>query len=255
MENNTFFGITLRSLGYHVRNCAGRVSRMWSPSSEVREHQGQTYDGWNHMLNLVKLDGKWWVVDVGMGAMGPGVVYPLEDGWEGVAVSPRRIRLVKRVIPEVAGEIGEGGEDDEELKMWCYDQCLNPKSATSGTEAKDEKEDKWIPTYCFTTTPFLPQDYEIMSWATSTHPNSFFTYSVLCTKLLINEDENEEEKGTRIVGDITLFNDGVRSTIGGKREVVRELKSEEERVRALEEVFGVRFSESERKAMEGCGLG
>ena len=65
MENNGFFGTVLRSLGYTVRNCAGRVSRTVSPIKEVREQQGQTYDGWNHMLNLVRLDGEWWVSGMG----------------------------------------------------------------------------------------------------------------------------------------------------------------------------------------------
>jgi len=67
MENNGFFGTVLRSLGYDLRNCAGRVSRMMSPRAETRERQGDTYDGWNHMLNIIRLDGEWWVVDVGMG--------------------------------------------------------------------------------------------------------------------------------------------------------------------------------------------
>ncbi|KAI4674775.1 uncharacterized protein J4E84_010381 [Alternaria hordeiaustralica] len=34
MENNTFFGTVLRSLGFHVRNCGGRVSRAMSPYAE-----------------------------------------------------------------------------------------------------------------------------------------------------------------------------------------------------------------------------
>ena len=53
MENNTFFAAVLRSLGYAVRNCGGRVARDMSPYPEVRKSQATTYDGWNHMLNLV----------------------------------------------------------------------------------------------------------------------------------------------------------------------------------------------------------
>ncbi|KAI4606556.1 hypothetical protein J4E80_010092 [Alternaria sp. BMP 0032] len=56
MENNTFFGTVLRSLGFHVRNCGGRVSRAMSPYPEVRRQQASTYDGWNHMLNLARFD-------------------------------------------------------------------------------------------------------------------------------------------------------------------------------------------------------
>jgi len=36
MENNSFFATVLRSLGYQVRNCRGRMSRAMSPYLEVR---------------------------------------------------------------------------------------------------------------------------------------------------------------------------------------------------------------------------
>lgn len=156
MENNGFFGTILRSIGYEVRNCAGRVSRMMSPLDHVRNEQGHTYDGWNHMLNLVVFDGEWYIVDVGMGAMGPNVPYKLEDGAEFESIPPRRIRLQKRPIPESYAN----GTDIEAPKLWCFDVCYKPGA---------EGGDKWIPTYAFTETEFLPQDYEMMSWFTSTN--------------------------------------------------------------------------------------
>ncbi|CAK3879741.1 Arylamine N-acetyltransferase [Lecanosticta acicola] len=228
MENNGFFGTVLRSIGYDVRNCAGRVSRSWSPDAETRKQQGETYDCWNHMLNLVRIEEQWWVVDVGMGSMGPSIIYPLQDGWEGVAIPPRVIRLQKRSIPETYSRTSE-----DATKLWCYDVCHRP----------DESERKWIPTYCFTETEFLPQDYEMMSWFTSTHPKSFFTYSVLCTRLILDEEQQ------CIVGDISLFNDGVMKKIGGKKGEERQLKTEEERVRVLKEMLGVELTEEEKSGM------
>jgi arylamine N-acetyltransferase len=100
MENNTFFATVLRSLGFDVRNCGGRVSRAMSPYPEVRRNQSSTYDGWNHMLNLVRLDSQWYVVDVGMGAMGPNIPYPLQDGFEITSIAARRIRIQSRAISE-----------------------------------------------------------------------------------------------------------------------------------------------------------
>lgn len=61
----------MRSLGYNVRNGGSRVSRMMYPDAITREQQGATYDPWDHMVNFVKFDKEWWLVDVGMGAMGP----------------------------------------------------------------------------------------------------------------------------------------------------------------------------------------
>lgn len=230
MENNGFFGTVLRSLGYEVRNCAGRVSRAMSPLKHIREEQGHTYDGWNHMLNLVRLDGEWWVVDVGMGNMGPQVPYPLKDGYEQVAVPPRKIRLQERAIPESHASVENGVEPP---KLWCYDVCLKPGKGEGGG-------DVWTPHYCFTLTEFLPQDYEMMSWFTSTNKKCFFTYSVVCMKMLLDEEQS------KVIGHLTLFNDGVTKNVGADREVLRELKTEQDRINALSEFFGVELTEDEK---------
>lgn len=148
MENNSFFGTVLRSLGYQVRNCGGRVSRAMSPFPEVHKNQANTYDGLNHMLNLVRFEYEWYVVDVGMGAMGPNMPYPLRDGFETTSIALRKNRIQHRAISETYAE-------EDAPKLWCYDVCYDP---THGNE------NNWIPTYCFMEMEFLPQDYEIMSF-------------------------------------------------------------------------------------------
>jgi arylamine N-acetyltransferase len=230
MENNGFFGTVLRSLGFDVRNCAGRVSRMWNPDPEVRETQGQTYDGWNHMLNLVCLDGKWYVVDVGMGNMGPNLPYPLEDGYETESIAPRRIRLQWQTIPEHAALSAENAQ-----KMWCFDVCFKPS-------ATDPASNTWVPTYCFTETEFLPQDYEMMSFYTSNR--MFFATLMMVTKMI------QDEEAEKIIGDVSLVNNSIRrKTAPGHREVLKELTTEEERVQALKEVFGIELTPEEREGM------
>jgi arylamine N-acetyltransferase len=226
MENNTFFGTVLRSLGYEVRNCGGRVSRAMSPFPEVRRNQGTTYDGWNHMLNLVRLDKEWYVVDVGMGAMGPNMPYPLRDGFETTSIAPRKIRIQSRAIAESYG--------NQSNKLWCYDVCYNPT---------DDAESVWVPVYCFTETEFLPQDYEIMSWFTSTHKNSFFTKYVTSTIMLMDEARRS------IVGNVTLFGGNLKETVGGKQQVLKDCKTEDERVGALKELFGIELTNEEREGI------
>jgi len=159
--------------------------------------------------------------------MGPNFPFPLKDGYETVSIAPRKIRLQWRSIPE-----HYASSEDEAQKLWCYDVCHHP-------DDEKPRENKWIPTYCFTTTEFLPQDYEMMSWFTSTSPKSFFTYVVLCTKMLLSEN------GEKIIGDVTMVGDAIRNTIGGHREMVRELKSEEDRVKALREIFKVELTPEE----------
>ena len=232
MENNTFFATVLRSLGFDVRSCGGRVSRAMSPYPEVRRNQAQTYDGWNHMLNIVRVEDEWYVVDVGMGAMGPNMPYPLRDGFETTSIAPRKIRIQLRSIAESHAKQSSSGAGSP--KMWCYDLCYEP----TGTA-----EDKWVPVYCFTETEFLPQDYEVMSWFTSTHERSFFTRYVTCTKMLMDEAKE------CIVGSVTLFKGDIRESIGTSRRLVLECKTEDERLQALRDIFDVTLTDEERNGI------
>lgn len=257
MEQNSFLATALRSLGFEVRNVAGRVSRAMSPYPDVRRDQAATYDGWNHMLNLVALwsadsssssssssRSVWFVVDVGMGAMGPNLVYPLRDGFEAVSVAPRRIRLQYRPIAETFATTEAAATAQ---KLWCYDVCYKP-----GEDEAAQHNNEWTPVYCFAETEFLPQDYEMMSWYTSTHPRSFFTRFVTCTKMLMRQGgdgDKEEEEEEEIVGNVTLFKDAVRETIGSTRRVVRECKTEDERVQVLADVFGVHLSDEDKRSI------
>ncbi|THX01189.1 N-hydroxyarylamine O-acetyltransferase [Aureobasidium pullulans] len=227
MENNSFFGTVLRSIGYQVRNCGGRVSRAMSAFPEVREKQAHTYDGWNHMLNLVRLGGEWYVVDVGMGAMGPNLPYPLRDNYETISIAPRKIRIQQRAI-------GESYAEEEAPKMWCYDVCYDPSKGA---------DNKWIPTYCFTETEFLPQDYEMMSWFTSTHGNSFFTRYMTATRMIMDP---EQEK---IVGSVTLFEATIRESIGSERKVIKECKTEDERIESLKGIYGIELTDEEKNGV------
>jgi arylamine N-acetyltransferase len=229
MENNTFFATVLRSIGFEVRNCGGRVSRAMSPFAEVRRNHHLTYEGWSHMLNLVRLDNEWYVVDVGMGSTGPNLPYPLRDGFETTSIAPRKIRIQWRAIPESYGTHSN--------KLWCYDVCYNPV---------EDADNTWVPVYCFTETEFLPQDYEIMSWYTSKHPNSFFTKHVTSTKMIM------DEAGEAIIGNVTLFDGNIKESIGSKREVIKDCKTERERVDALREFFGIELMEEQRKGIPAC---
>ncbi|KAL5113205.1 hypothetical protein ACEQ8H_008932 [Pleosporales sp. CAS-2024a] len=229
METNSFFGTVLRSLGYQVRNCGARVSRAMSPYPEVRRTQAHTYDGWNHMLNLVRLDQEWFVVDVGMGSMGPNTPYPLRDKFETVSIAPRKIRVQQRAIDESYAAAGVDAP-----KMWCYDVCYDPSHGA---------DNKWVPTYCFTETEFLPQDYQVMSWFTSTHPSSFFTRFVTATKML------PDAQGEKIVGHVTLFKEAVREQKGEHHKLIKACETEHERVELLKELFGIELTEEERQSV------
>lgn len=64
--NNGFFGTVMRSLGMEVMCTGARVSMGYGGN---KEGEGR-FAGWNHAVNLVGCEGRWWLVDVGFGGDG-----------------------------------------------------------------------------------------------------------------------------------------------------------------------------------------
>jgi len=135
------------------------------------------------------------------------------------------IRLRREAIPEV---------DHTENKLWILERRNNLSSP-------------WTALYCFEDNVcFLPQDFEVMNYFTSTHRTSVFTYRVLCSKyLLADEDESS------IVGEIVLHEDKVYQTIGGVRKNLKELQTEQDRVDALYRYLGVSLSPAQVHGITG----
>lgn len=72
--NNGFFGTVMRSLGMRVVSTGARVSMGYGGDERM---EGR-FAGWNHMVNLVEMEGRWWLVDVGFGGDGlsPSLILP-----------------------------------------------------------------------------------------------------------------------------------------------------------------------------------
>ena len=83
----------------------------------------------------------------------------------------------------------------------------------------------------------------MMSFFTSTSKTSWFTYRVICAKLLMESGE--------IVGEIRLYENEVRRRVRGDSELLATLTTEEERVQALEKYFGIKLSEPEILGIHG----
>ena len=180
------------------------------------------------MVLLVTMESQRFLVDVGVGG-GHGPIDPilLVPDQTRVSLAPRSIRLIKRAISEQMVSVSS------ELQLvWQFEHRYS--------DAED-----WTPTYAFSELEFFPADYNVMNWYTSTHRSSWFTYQIVCTKMLL------DDLGENIVGELTLFERSVKRRIGGKTEVIADLNSEEERVEALERLLGVRLDEKERSGIMG----
>jgi len=174
------------------------------------------------MIVIVKVGGQKYHVDVGFGANGPLMPMPLDrSGTIRPHITPASVRLQWRNIPQ---------NSDPDQRLWVYEHRI------------DEEHD-WEMMYCFTELEFLTGDYHVMNLSTSTSPTTFFTKMVFMEKKLLGEDGE-------IIGNIILGTD-VKWRIHGKKEREIKFESEDDRVKAIQEHFGVKLGVVERDSILG----
>jgi arylamine N-acetyltransferase len=174
------------------------------------------------MVNIVTIENQRYLVDVAFGADGPCRPLPLIHGHESPGIFPQLYRLTYTLLPQ---------HTDNSQRTWVY--------------SYRQSDDPWTDGYSFTEVEFFPADYEVMNLSTMTTPQSFFVQVVLCVKTLLNKDSKDAE------GVLTLFQNEVKKRMGGTKEVVETLRSETDRVRALEKWFGIVLTEEERRGIVG----
>ncbi|KAK4544777.1 hypothetical protein LTR36_004026 [Oleoguttula mirabilis] len=224
VENNTFLGTVLRSLGFEVMSVGARVNSQVTPGGEL---SGECrFGGWSHMVNLITIRGEIYMVDVGFGSGGP--THPMSlssDGGITMNMPPNQnVRLRRDGIPE---------NEHIDTKLW----LLERRNADDGP---------WTPLYCFEDQYcFLPQDFEVMNFFTSTHRTCYFTFRVLASRYVL------EEGSDRLIGDVVLYENSVHRRVGGTKELLATLTTEQERIEALKYFLGITLSESQREGIRG----
>ena len=178
------------------------------------------------MVSIATIAGAKYLIDVGFGSNGPTAPVPLIHNHSRVKTLPENSeKLTREHIPDSTHR-------GPEQLLWVYSYRFNENSP-------------WVTAYCFSEIEFLPVDFATMNFFTSKSPTSWFTYSIVCLKHLMNADG-------QIVGDITLLDNELRKREMGKpSEKLCEIESEEERVDALERYFGVKLSQPERGGIKG----
>lgn len=235
MQNNSLFGTVLRSLGFDIVSAGARVATDFgSPSAGQQEPDEVSYGGFTHQVNFVTIGGKKYFVDVGFGSQGPTFPIPLEE--EFTAIQTGTKDNVAATLQLTRGFTGNHTSRDPLQKVWRYNIKYGPES--------DESKN-WLPVYCFTEMEFMPHDFEISSGYVSTSRSSIFVNQIIFQKYIASDD------GQSLIGDRTLVNDVIKEKKLGKSEVLRECKSEEERLSGMEEFLGVRLSLGEAKGIKG----
>lgn len=131
-ELNGLFLQALKALGFKARALLARVHLTGTPS------------GRGHQLELVSIEGRDWVADVGFGGNSPRAPIPLELDCE-VTNEGQTVRLT------------DGGD--------------------FGTMLQTLEGGEWKDLYSFDLAPVFPADIAYGNHYTSTSPNSFFTFS------------------------------------------------------------------------------
>lgn len=225
MVNNALFANVLRGLGFRVTSHGARISSSVSAGKDIPLDQ-VTFTGWSHMVNLVSFpdnpDLKYHV-DVGFGGGGPTFPLPLRHDETGVLNMEPNLwaRTIHAAIPGTASD----------QKFWVYE--------------KRNGNQNWSPCYCFAKTEFLEADFKVMNHWTSTSKDSWFTKVPVCLKMLL------DDSGDKVVGQLFVFKNDYKKRIGEETLIDQELKSEDERIKILEEEFGIPLSEEERSGIHG----
>jgi arylamine N-acetyltransferase len=178
------------------------------------------------MVNIVTIEGQKYLVDVGFGSNSPHFLIPLKHGM--VRDSTFCFKVSRENIPDLSNSSAE-------QQLWVYEYWhLGLK--------------RFMPAYCFTEIEFTPADFELINFWSSTSRKSLFTQTVLCTKMILREDEQDFPT---IVGRITLAGNTVKQALEGDCEVLVTLSSESDRIRALKKHLDVILNEAERNGIRG----
>ncbi|KAK7525202.1 uncharacterized protein IWZ02DRAFT_468938 [Phyllosticta citriasiana] len=216
LENNLLLSIVLRSLGYNV----------YLSGARVKEAEDRPFSAWCHAICLVTIGLYNHVVDVGFGPNGPTRPMRVDKNTSettSAQIAPAHMRLAWKNIE---------GNTDPNQRLWVYQYRRNHDSA-------------WQDLYCFSEMEWLHQDFQLINYYTSTSPRSWFTQTVICSKMVIDSPENPE-----LIGAMILQNE-LTMCIHGRVESQQVFKSEEDRLGALDKVFGIALTKSEQDGIKG----
>jgi arylamine N-acetyltransferase len=227
---SVFFNHILRGLGFPVYLSAVRIRH------RVDGVPQGDYSGWVHLVNLVTLsDGSKWSLDVGFGGDGPTAPMQLVQDYVRTNLGSQETRLRYEWIPTQLHRT-------DATKLWIYQYRNSPHQ-------------EWNSFYAFSEAEAMEADFHNLNWYTGSHPESFQTFTCIIVKFLRRPKSGAEagEDDQEIYGKRMLVNGVVKENLGGKTAVVEDCKTEEQRLAALENWFGMSFTQEEQDGIRGWG--
>lgn len=152
----------------------------------------------------------------------------------------QEVRLVRENIPK---------QRLEEPKLWVY-------------QYRNGADKEWNSFYSFSELEFFQEDFEVQNWWTSV--KTLHRWTVLVVRFLRegepikfpqNDDwRNCDDNIMRVAGKVMLVNDVVKINVGNKTQVLHRFDSEDGRIRALQEYFGIVLSQEEVSSIRGWDM-
>ncbi|KAK3296727.1 arylamine N-acetyltransferase 2 [Chaetomium fimeti] len=228
MENSILFNHMLRAIGFDAYLSGVRIRPRVGGVP-----QGDSYTGWVHLVNIVAVAGQpvRFALDVGFGGDGMTRPMPLVEGVvHHNSIGTQEVRFGRRFIPNQRFR-GEGAE-----KMWVY-------------EVRNGAEKEWVPFFAFHDRfEFTEADFGNINWYTSQASESHQTWTTLAIRFL----RGVAEDGTaRVVGKVMMAEGVIKENLTGKTRLVKVCKTEEERVAALADLFGIHLTPEEVVSIKG----
>ncbi|KAK4121287.1 arylamine N-acetyltransferase 2 [Parathielavia appendiculata] len=228
METSILFNHMLRALGFDAYLTGVRIR----PRVDGVP-QGESYTGWVHLVNIVTVPDSEvkYAVDVGFGGDGMTVPMPLVNGLvHHNSLGTQEIRFVREFIPNQRFR-GEGAH-----KMWVY-------------QVRNGKDKNWVSFFAFQDQfEFFEEDFGNLNWYTSQSPESHQTWTPLAIRFLRGVGEDGR---ARVVGKVMMVKGVIKRNLTGKTELVKACTTEEERVEALRELFGIHLTGEEVVSIRG----
>lgn len=198
-------------------------------------------------MNLVLLeDGSIWSCDVGFGGDGPTSPLALSASYEQdpevvTNLGAQDVRLRRGVFP--------GTMRQETNLVWFY-------------EYRNGKDSVWNTYYAFNESEASDWDLQCANFWVVSHPDSFQRKQILAVKFvrsdvqeIVQREELEENNGMQgevnVLGKIMLADDIVKRNMGRKTEIVKQCRTETERLEALKEYFGIYLTDEEQQGIRG----
>ncbi|KAH8805675.1 arylamine N-acetyltransferase 1 [Xylogone sp. PMI_703] len=219
MESGIMFHYMLRTLGFRVYMAGVRVR------GRDKGVPGGPYRGWIHIVNIVTLsNGSKFMLDVAFGGDGPTLPLLLIPDQVHHNLGTQEVRLQYAHLPEAV---------DQTQKFWIYQYRNGPTK-------------EWNSFYSFPEMEFLHSDFENMNYFTSTSRDerNFQTKMPIIVKFLMGDNGE-------VVGKVALAGAEVKRNTGGKTELIKVCESENERVKAIKEIFGIELLDTEVSAIKG----